>query len=83
MTILLSRPDCEAAIKQILARTKGKCPLCPKTWEWRAGSNLDWTIYIHFSRSHRITENLTFNDNQFSQQNVDTILKIAFPHDYD
>ena len=76
----ISRPDCETAIKQILNRTEGTCPICFKKWDWKEGDHLDSSISLHFSRAHRITEKLKFNNNKFSQKNVDSILKICFPY---
>ena len=37
----VSRPDCEAAIREILEQTGGKCPLCPGTkgWVWGGAGN--------------------------------------------
>ena len=68
--IIMSRPECEAAILEILVRTGGKCPLCPanKGWAWGEAGNetktLDWNMFIHFSRTHRITQGLTYSDNK-------------------
>jgi len=74
------RPDCEAAIREILERAGGKCPLCPgnKGWAWGGAGNeakaLDWNMFIHFSRTHRITQGLTYSDNKPNQENVKKIL---------
>ena len=75
----VSRPDCEAAIREILERAGGKCPLCPKkVWAWGEAGNeakaLDWNMFIHFSRTHRITQGLTYSDNMPNQENVEKIL---------
>ena len=69
----VSRPDCEAAIREILEQTGGKCPLCPgnKGWAWGGAGNeakaLDWSMFTHFSRTHRITQGLTYSDNKPNQ----------------
>ena len=78
--IRVSRPDCEAAIREILERAGGKCPLCPgnKGWAWGGAGNLtkalDWNMFIHFSRTHRITQGLTYSDNKPNQENVEKIV---------
>ena len=82
--IRVSRPDCEAAIREILERAGGKCPLCPgnKGWAWGGAGNvtkaLDWNMFIHFSRTHRITQGLTYSDNKPNQENVDKIVSRFF-----
>ena len=76
----VSRPDCEAAIREILEQTGGKCPLCPgnKGWVWGGAGNeakaLDWSMFTHFSRTHRITQGLTYSDNKPNLENVEKIL---------
>jgi len=72
------KADCEAAIRTILERTKGKCPLCPKE-SWQHSTSLDWSIYIHFSVKHNIADGLLFNDNLIRQENVDSMLRKFFP----
>jgi len=67
------RIDCEEAIKQILAKTEGVCPLCP--WiKWDNYSTPDWSEFFHFSRKHKIAEKLEYSDNAPNQSNVDIIL---------
>jgi len=67
------RNDCEEAIKQILAKTEGVCPLCP--WiKWDNYSTPDWSAFLHFSRKHKIAEKLEYSDNAPNQSNVDIIL---------
>ena len=76
----VTRPDCEAAIREIMERSGGKCPLCPgnKGWAWGGAGNqakaLDWNMFIHFSRTHRITQGLTYSDNKPNQENVEKIV---------
>ena len=67
------RTDCEEAISQMLTRTGGVCPLCP--WiKWDNYSPLDWNIFFHFSRKHKIAENLEYSNNVLNQANVEKIL---------
>jgi len=73
------RADCERAITQIFDLTDGRCPLCPgRSWSW-PGQSLNWSMFLHFSRKHRIAEGLTFSGNKLNQKNVDLILKKFFP----
>ena len=69
------RPDCEVAIREILNRTGGACPLCPnRRWTWPADGSgtLDWQMLLHFSRTHKITDGLEFSFNKPNQVRVDT-----------
>ena len=74
------RPDCDAAIRESLERTGGKCPLCPANKGCARGDTgngtktLDWNMFIHFSRTHRITQGLTYSDNKPNQENVEKIV---------
>ena len=54
------------AIRQILQRSGGHCPLCPKE-SWSDCSKLDWSIFRHFSRKHKIADGLLFNDDVLRQ----------------
>jgi len=73
------RADCERAITQIFDLTDGRCPLCPgRSWNW-PGQSLNWSMFLHFSRKHRIADGLTFSGNKLNQKNVDLILKKFFP----
>jgi len=72
------KADCEKAIKTIMERTKGRCPLCPKE-SWQHYTSLDWSIYLHFSLKHNIADGLIFNDNLLRQENVDSMLRKFFP----
>ena len=69
------RPDCEVAIREILNRTGGACPLCPnRRWTWPADGSgtLDWQMLLHFSRTHKITDGLEFSFNKPNQVRVET-----------
>ena len=69
------RPDCEVAIREILNRTGGSCPLCPnRRWTWPADGSgtLDWQMLLHFSRTHKITDGLEFSFNKPNQVRVET-----------
>jgi len=74
------RKDCEQAIRQILQRTGGKCPLCPKE-SWSDYSKLDWSMFLHFSRKHKIAENCLFNEDVMRQENVDSMVRKFFPNE--
>ena len=77
----MTRLDCEEALKIVLNRSQGKCPLCPRQqWSWD-GENLNWSIFIHFSRSHKITAELKYDNNKLNRDNVDKIIRILYPDD--
>ena len=61
------KTDCEEAIRTILQRTGGKCPLCPNKERWTNYSTLSWSIFIHFSRQHGIADGLQFNNDILRQ----------------
>jgi len=72
---LLSRhfkQDCVEAIKQILGQTGDICPKCP---EIRFSRPFDWKVFLHFSRTHRIAENLEYSENVLNIKNVKNIVR--------
>ena len=55
--------DCKAGLEAVLERSGGVCPLCPDyASQWQPGQLLDWNLLAHFSRKHRITQDLTYNN---------------------
>ena len=54
------------AIKRILEKAGGQCPLCPKE-RWPDYTKLDWSIFRHFSRKHKIADGLVFNGDVLRQ----------------
>eukprot|EP00092_Neocalanus_flemingeri_P035780 GFUD01038960.1.p1 GENE.GFUD01038960.1~~GFUD01038960.1.p1 ORF type:complete len:781 (+),score=171.04 GFUD01038960.1:51-2393(+) len=78
---LLSRhfkKDCEEAIKQIFEKTGGVCPSCPGFRGSKPGT-LDWSVFIHFSRKHKMAEDLEYSNNLLNQENVKKIFQRFFP----
>eukprot|EP00092_Neocalanus_flemingeri_P032243 GFUD01035047.1.p1 GENE.GFUD01035047.1~~GFUD01035047.1.p1 ORF type:complete len:766 (-),score=188.95 GFUD01035047.1:463-2760(-) len=78
---LLSRhfkKDCEEAIKQIFEKTGGVCPSCPGFRGSKPGT-LDWSVFMHFSRKHKIAEDLEYSNNLLNQENVKKIFQRFFP----
>ena len=76
---LLSRhfkKDCEEGIKQIFEKTGGVCPECPG-FKW--SKPLDWKLFIHFSRKHKIAEDLEYSNNLPNKDNVKKILERFCP----
>jgi len=72
------KEDCRDAIEVILRRTEGRCPLCPnKTWE--QGSQPEWSVHLHFSRTHSIAADLTYNNDIRCEANIEKIMKKFFP----
>ena len=69
--------DCEEAIKQVLEHSGDVCPLCPDRPQFTRP--FDWKVFLHFSRTHKIAENLTYSQNQLNFENVQKILQIFFP----
>jgi hypothetical protein len=61
--------DCEEGIKQVLERTGGVCPLCPR-FKWSNTETLGWNIFIHFARKHKITDDLEFCNNLPNQGSI-------------
>merc|ERR1712129_114587 len=72
------KADCEEAVKKILKKTEGVCPLCPR-FRWSNFAAPRWNIYLHFARKHRITDNLVFSNNEPNKDNVKKILKRFCP----
>jgi len=72
------KKDCEEAIKQIFERTGGVCPMCPG-FRFNKPGTLDWTVFIHFSRKHKIAEDLDYSDNLLNQDNVEKIVQRFCP----
>jgi len=72
------KTDCEEGIKQVLERTGGVCPLCPK-FRWSNTETLGWKIFIHFARKHKITDDLEFCHNLPNQDNVKKIVERFCP----
>merc|ERR1712029_1004558 len=71
------RADCERAITQIFDLTDGRCPLCPgRSWSW-PGKSLNWSMFLHFSRKHRIAEGLTFSGNKLNQVGRSTLTSMV------
>jgi len=62
------KKDCEEAIKQILEKSGGVCPKCPG-FSWSEPGTLNWTALTHFSRKHKIAEDLEYSDNLLNQGN--------------
>ena len=62
------KKDCEEAIKQILEKSGGVCPKCPG-FSWSQPGALNWTTLTHFSRKHKIAEDLEYSDNLLNQGN--------------
>ena len=58
---LTFKEDCREAIDAILRRTEGRCPLCPDKM-WEEGSQPEWSVHLHFSRTHGIAADLTYNN---------------------
>jgi len=69
--------DCEEAIKQVLEHSGDVCPLCPDRPQFTRP--FDWKVFLHFSRTHKIAENLTYSRNELNFENVQKILQIFFP----
>ena len=63
--------DCEEAIKQILEQTGDLCPKCP---DMHFNRPLNWKSYLHFSRTHRVAENLEYSQNILNMENFQQIL---------
>jgi len=68
------KKDCEEGIKQILEKSGGICPKCPG-FNWSKPGTKDWSVLLHFSRKHKIAQDLEYSDNLLNQENVEKILQ--------
>ena len=54
--------DCQEGIQRILARSGLVCPHCPKK-SWKQGATVDWSMVMHFARTHGIAADLINHNN--------------------
>jgi len=70
--------DCQEGIRRILARSGLVCPLCPEKC-WKQGATVDWSMVMHFARTHSIAADLINHNNVRNEENIDSIMKKFFP----